>query len=171
MTPTLIANGPTHHEGFGRSIALGLAAGTITGATGGALLLMVFAIVDDDSLLSILASGLRGFMAVGAASAILAVFPLGPAAFVVCRHAYRRGLRSQTVFGLIGASLIAFLVGTIVIGSVIIEGGTSVALEVWWLLLAVTVWAGISGAVGAVVFARSRRQHDLRTLRKAAQHF
>jgi hypothetical protein len=51
------------------------------------------------------------------------------------------------------------------------DPGPPSALDLWWFIIAAVLLAALSGAIGGVVFARSRRQYDQRALQDAASHF
>jgi hypothetical protein len=110
----------------------------------------------------------------GAIGAIASVFPFGPVAALLARPAYRRGVRSPIIFGLMGA-VIAIVIPLAVYAfgiSQLSPDDAALRNSEWvWITLLGGLWFGVSGAVGGIVFARSLHRRDLKRLREAALSF
>jgi hypothetical protein len=161
--------------GFMPALLRALAAGGLSGAVLGALASFSLSI-SVSPLGDAVSQTLFAFLAMGAASVLISIFPLGPLAWLTFRTAYRRGLRSLWSLGLVGALTAAsvplafsfFYPFLVAMGTPQPRDATS---EVVVIAIVGSLWFGISGAVGGVVFARIMRQRDFTSLRDAASSF
>ena len=159
-------------RGFIISIVRALAAGDLMGAGLAGFVSLIMQLSEAGSLIHSLPIAIRMALLVGGTGVIASVFPLGPLAALLARHPYRRGVRSQPYYGLMGAAT-SLALPVAILAFYFLNTTDSPVFEaddaMWWL--AGALWFAISGATGGIVFARSIRSYDPKDLRDVALVF